>query len=598
MAVRPPLLALAFSALALGLGCARSPTLRCVVRIPQDPIAGVEVACRTRGGAAGDLRLKQMVQDEVMRLRDFSAAGSGGTPLPVVEERDRGAGSGARQFTERIVRTGGAPEVVYRYRVAPGAPAGDPMRGSNGRRFGHLDARGGLLSGRNLFLLPAWHRAIADLEVKFQLPDGWRVVGSLPIRGDTAVLRGGSGATAALVEAVIGVGSFAEKNTVTSAGTLRVLGSLDLPRHRRDELFEIARRGFDFLGRRLGPIGRAYTVVLIPSPADGSLVLVPPSPSAQGGEILGAGPSQAYDMMQAMARAWIDSLGPPTGRGAFHGWLADALPDLLAVQAVEALGIRPGRDSWLLRARQARQARISLEGPLSGATEARQERRVKGSFLLALVDEKLRGAVAESPGLEAVVARLREEGGGPGLFEILGRHAPQDWSSFQELAASAEAIPESAIARLSRIEPLSLDPPPPGTPGARARRLRLVVTANTRGMLEVCGCVARQLGGIARRESIRRQLLGRGEPVVMVDLGNAYAVDRREPLPGRVELRELDFYLELMGRQQYHAAAIGHTEMMRGPDFFREAADRRPLPYVNANLRAGEEVIAPPGGSQ
>jgi hypothetical protein len=113
-------------------------------------------------------------------------------------------------------------------------------------------------------------------------------------------------------------------------------------------------------------------------------------------------------------------------------------------------------------------------------------------------------------------------------------------------------------------------------------------------MLEVCGCVARQLGGIARRETIRRRLLTQDPALALVELGDAYANDRAEPFLNEIGEKELALALGLMGQQRYASAAIGNIEMLRGPGFFQGMLRRNPLPYVNANLEVDGRPLAPP----
>jgi hypothetical protein len=233
-----------------------------------------------------------------------------------------------------------------------------------------------------------------------------------------------------------------------------------------------------------------------------------------------------------------------------------------------------------------------LDGEPPTSDEAIHAQRTKGTFLLAVADALLRDDRAGADALEDIVRRLWESGGRLGFFDLLHQVYPgTDWRPLRSLAASERGIGREWLPKVG-IQPLALTPKPAGE-ARGSEELRLLVTANLRGMLEVCGCVARQFGGIARRETLRRRFLATGPAPLLVDLGNAYTCDRREPILGPVEREELDLVLELMGRQSYVAAAVGHFEMLRGPAFFEEQARRRPLPYVNSNLEhAGEPLAA------
>lgn len=579
-------------------GCGLSPSLRCEVTI-DNPAGGIaEVSCQATRGPAADVVVKTMSQDEIVRVSDFSARTVTGVPLKVTERHDVSMGPDARHYTERIVHTGGELEFIYRYRTRPGAEMGD-LTGtrSRGFQFGHCDDHGALLSGRNLFLLPSWYGSLADITVVFHIPRAWRVVGTLLEREGAVRTRGMGIAAATLIDSVIGLGQFDAILSPSADPALRLFLRQDMDSDARHEIGRLGEKGLRFLATRLGPLEHDLAVVLVPPPPDGSMVLVPPSTSGMGSEMAWPGPTQSYDLFFAMARSWTAFPESPLKLLSEDAWLKEALPAYYAVGATDAVGVRTASLSWGLRARLAAQEQGILSADLPTEEASFRRARTKGGFLLALTDARLRAATAGRDGIDDVVADLRSSRGSQTFTQVLTGRASGVTGDIHRLVAESSAVPLEGLSAVKGHGPQALSLQPSGPDRARSdhlQRLRLLVTSDLHGTLEVCGCVARQLGGIARRETIRRRLLGQQDPVLMVDLGNAYTYERGDPILDAAGRRELGLALDLMGRQGYAVAAVGHTEMLRGVPFFQDMARVHSLPYVNANLSSGGRPLAPP----
>ncbi len=555
----------------------------------------MSVTCRASSAPEGDVSIKQMIPDDIARVRQFEFRTPGGAQMTVIEQRDAAVASAPHRFTERVVRGPGGDEVIYHYVVEPGAWMDDAVHDSLGRRFGRIDGRGGVLSGRSLFLLPSWYQSLETIVLTFHLPAGWQAVGTLPGSATEVVATGAGRAAAAVVDSVVGVGPFVATKSEHGKSILHVYASEDLPDDVRQKAFRLVREGFAYLDDRLGPLGHDYSVVLVAPPADGSMILVPPTAAGQGSEIVSVSPVQVSDLFFAMARSYTDFPGAPFILANQDAWLRQALPLYFAIRTEDALGVRPARQAWRLRAPSTR-AFTSLADTTALDEEQRVDTLAKGSWILAVAEAQLKAGGRPPDDLDAFVRRLHEAGGRRGLFDLIeDLSLPVNRQEIQEIAMSDRPISRESVAKVSGIEPLALTGEPQSrTPTGRARRLRLLATSNTRGMLEVCGCKARQLGGIARRETVRVEVSKQPEPTVLVDLGNAYALSANDPMLSRVERDELSLALDLMHRQNYAVSAIGHSEMLRGPHFFEEMSTHRPLPYINANLKVGGRPLAPP----
>lgn len=106
--------------------------------------------------------------------------------------------------------------------------------------------------------------------------------------------------------------------------------------------------------------------------------------------------------------------------------------------------------------------------------------------------------------------------------------------------------------------------PPPGGP-AGPRAFALLFTADTNGYLQACGCTANQVGGLAKRATLLKQLREeyrrRGVATVLLDGGNlAKDADTTAAV------------LAGMRRMGYQGVAAGTLERLAGGSFLAEAA--------------------------
>jgi hypothetical protein len=120
------------------------------------------------------LDLRAHCPSNVMRVERLDVRTATGQPLRWTEraETTRVRGVPITMSTYRVL--GPVPRrVLVSYRVSPGRDEGDAHIGSTGRCFGYLGPDFGLVTGRNVFLLPDNAEAIGSLEVHFSLPWGW-----------------------------------------------------------------------------------------------------------------------------------------------------------------------------------------------------------------------------------------------------------------------------------------------------------------------------------------------------------------------------------------------------------------------------------------
>lgn len=159
-------------------------------------------------------------------------------------------------------------------------------------------------------------------------------------------------------------------------------------------------------------------------------------------------------------------------------------------------------------------------------------------------------------------------------------------------AASAESAESPESAATSDATPAA---PPAETlfEGWDEPRAALVFTARQHGYLEPCGCTAGQVGGLARRADLVRQLRDeRRWPVAGFDVGGLLRNERAKRPQEGIKFEFTRMALSLM---DYDAQALGEEELRFGADqlftlFSDEQGKGEPRPkFVCANLTLFEE---------
>lgn len=152
-------------------------------------------------------------------------------------------------------------------------------------------------------------------------------------------------------------------------------------------------------------------------------------------------------------------------------------------------------------------------------------------------------------------------------------------------AKDPEPNPEARSARDHAAADRPSGPTPP-LHGWDAPALAVVLTGETFGYLEPCGCTERQSGGLSRRADLFRQIREKGWPVTAFDLGGTVERNRRQ---SEIKFATL---LAALKDMDYQAMALGAKELRLDPDFLiTQIPDSRfpecELPFVSANVRFG-----------
>lgn len=113
--------------------------------------------------------------------------------------------------------------------------------------------------------------------------------------------------------------------------------------------------------------------------------------------------------------------------------------------------------------------------------------------------------------------------------------------------------------------------------------LTIIYTADTQGFLQSCGCTTAQVGGLAKRATLLRQLQHKSPGALLIDGGN---------LAG--DLRRAEAVMQCLRLMHYHAVGIGELDLKLGAGYWKQArACGLPLTACPAPTRNTSQYAAP-----
>jgi hypothetical protein len=121
----------------------------------------------------------------------------------------------------------------------------------------------------------------------------------------------------------------------------------------------------------------------------------------------------------------------------------------------------------------------------------------------------------------------------------------------------------------------------------QATEVVLLYTGNTQGFLEVCGCSENQLGGVARRAAMVRDLRYKHPQAILLDAGGLFAGD------SILDQLRCAIHLDAMRAMQYDVAHVDVGAFQFGTDFLKTMRDTSQVPFVNANVRVDGNTWVP-----
>ncbi len=133
--------------------------------------------------------------------------------------------------------------------------------------------------------------------------------------------------------------------------------------------------------------------------------------------------------------------------------------------------------------------------------------------------------------------------------------------------------------------------PAPGA--AEEKPLTLLFTGDNGGEVAPCGCKHVPSGGLARRKSLVESTRKDG-PLLVVDSGNALFQHTGMAVDGAMQHRAR-FILKAMGQVGTSAMAVGARDLVAGPAWLKQEAEKAGVPLLSANLvdAKGTRLFAP-----
>jgi len=346
-------------------------------------------------------------------------------------------------------------------------------------------------------------------------------------------------------------------------------------------------------GRDLGP---EYVVVAAPVALSGNDISERGWATGQGGTLVPLSVERLREFAEVYVQAYVRY--PPYRteiRRTEEFWLVDGIASLYSRRAVSAAGLgdEEGVNRLLaagyLTAVTTAGVERNLERLYAAGDGDRTARESISPYMLLHLDRELRAKCAVSRGMDSVMPTLFRDRLAPSLWSVLPKSSGCDWNSFR-----AHYIRQGRIApvpELFALDPTRADPIPQGGPPVST--LTLVYTGNTDGYLENCGCKANESGGIARRATVLDSIRNEDREAILLDAGSSF--NRPEPFesPNALAKYEQRFYLEMMDRMGYGAAAIGMGEIARGQEYFREQTRGLRTSFITANVSAEGAELGP-----
>ncbi len=591
--------ALGMVSLATACATTRTPTLSYrVASIPADP-RQLAVTLRIEGVPRDSLVLRGYASSQFLRVSDPEALGPGGQPLTVVAAVDTATVEDQVIDIPRLTFRGPLPSSLeLRYRVEPGKREGDSHMGFTGRCYGYADSGFAMVTGRELFLLPAGIEAdaIRHIDVRFSLPLGWRAITPWACEGDRWIpgIRGRYVAEH-LISAAIGLGRFHERPM--RLGDTRFVMAFEsrIPKDQEEQavqrLTRVTRYVHDLFGRDLGP---SYVTIVAPEASTGDQISGEGWATGQGQTLAPLTGNRLHDFSEQLIAAYTRHAPYRTEiRSPAEFWLVDGITELYSWRAVAAAGLNDEADlertfaANYVTAFPSEGIERDLEKLYATPGSARLERETLAPFVLLHLDRDLRARRPGAEGLDPIVARLFRGKTAPSLWSTLPDRR-EGWSGFRASFARG-----TVLADVSPYFEMASTHPAPEPPRSReVRHLTLAYTGDSFGFLENCGCKVNQSGGVARRATVLRELRRKDPDLLLLDAGNAFIKPEKQDEPDYFSREEQGIYLRTMDIMGYKAAAIATTELSYGLEHFRAMTHGMRTPFLAANILVDGRPIA------
>lgn len=566
------------------------------------------------GASSGEFRIRSYSFQEQTNVSDFSAVYETGEPIEV-QHVEKKVGIRGNNYTEisKILKNNKTGDIHVSYQMRVGTNFA-PHGVQNFDTYGYMCDRFALVSGRNLFLLP--DNQVSSARVRFVVPNDWDISVPWDLLGGWFVPKSvPSNLKEELVNTAIALGLLerrTERIGETDVDVCIYKGWEGKIKQRiYDTAFLIYNSVHDLFGG--GGTGK-YVFNFVPKTDDDIVINVSSWSTSQGSEMVPITGERWLACTQNLIDRWVKY--PPFNmmyENHEDFWVVDGIRRYYAILIGEKLG-------WLEGSRylDAEYTQFSMQvagkKPNTPVTNPRDNEQFIGDVRELFTSqskilERKRRSIA--PTVISFVDReiQRQSHGDYRLEDVLRyQYANRKGLSFLRdiriVAGSdvAEGL-RSYLYDVSKIpRKLGIVRPLPDFPvqklkdgiSGRTDTLRLLLTGETLGHLEHCGCKSNQNGGIARRATYVAQMRRDYSDILVLDTGNLFPISSNHFRLSEFDEKELGVYLAAVGEIGYDMAGISFNELFYGQRFFERNTSALGFPFVCANvLKAGVPIAIP-----
>jgi len=494
-----------------------------------------------------------------------------------------------------------APFVEVSYGVVLGMPDGDEHMGLSGTCESTLSSDFFFAKAKDLFLLPDSSARVTRIRVGLSAPREWDSAAPWQSqrRHHWECGIGGRWVVEDLVSGFIAAGhmrsdAFSLDRTIVRVVTSSTVSPSDFQSGIR-RLGQSMRYAEALAARGLGP---DYLIAALPAFEGGEGVTPTSWATGQSLQLFPMTPFRFRDAAEGVLDALLRS-EPFAVRAARppEYWLVDAIIGLYSRRAVVAAGMISEQDVRLgllqrLSERRGSHPIADVENYYRVKRPGATERKVVAPALLEWWERSWDDAHALSvPRAGEMLRKYLQNPRAASFWAQPGHRDGPFARTFREhYLKHGRPIPLEPGDTLSA----TLAASPIAGLGTIGDSLLLLITGNSHGFMEVCGCEASQSGGLARRASVLKRVRARRTPTLVLDAGSMFPKASDHEWRDPVEHRGAQCFLGIVGNLRYDAAALGSTEFMRGPSIAQEAVGLHPaVPFLCANVRsAGKEIAS------
>lgn len=580
-----------------------------------DPVNQVfDIELVIQGASIGDLEIRSYIFNEQTDLSNFSAVYDTEEPIEVkhVEKRVGIRGNTYTEISKILTNKKiGDIRVSYQMRVGTNfAPHGV----QNFDTHGYMCDRFALVSGRNLFLLPA--DPTSSVRIRFDVPNGWDI--SVPwdlLDGWFVPSARPSGLKAELVNTAIALG-FLERRTKRIGDTdVSVCIFKGWEEKIKRRICQTAFLIYDSVQDLFGGGGTGkYVFNFVPKTDDDIAINASSWSTSQGSEMVPITGERWLACTEKLIDRWVKY--PP-----FHMmyknqqdfWVVDGIRRYYAIRIGEELGWLEGRR--YLEAEHTRFAMQVAEGKLNTPVSISKDKLQLNRDVRELYSsqskilEKKRRSIAPTV-MFFVDREIQRHSRGKFRFEDVLRYQyfkRKGLSLLRDIrkVAGAEVAKElpAYLYDVTKIpRKMGIVRPLPDFPAQKLQdvnpggtdTLRILLTGETLGHLEHCGCKSNQNGGIARRATYVAQRRRDFTDILVLDTGNLFPISSNHFRLTEFDEKELEVYLAAVGEIGYDMAGISFNELFYGYAFFERNTSVLDFPFVCANVvKAGVPIARP-----